>query len=330
MGQKELTILTPIIVKLGEEFASVQNPTLNYLEFVFTDDKPNSNMKGIPESAFASIIDTGILMPVKMADGEISQGHSGTIPIGVISSLDRRQVEDRKQVVGKAALWSKEHPESINLLKESYAAGTPLNMSWELLYTESTIDDIGVEWLQDPVVRAITVVGSPAYVGRTPIESVASEEGAENSEQGNSAMDELETLKAELETLKTKYAELESQLASKNTELESANSELTGLREFKAEADRQAAEKTLLETRLNTLGENGIKYTDEEVAAKREMLLKLDETAFNYLVAELKTAVKEANSGDGDKTNIPGSVSNTGAKSNLEILRKGFETLKLR
>ncbi len=320
MEQKEYTLVTPIVVKFGEAEASVQNPTLNYLEFVFTDNRPNANMKGIPESAFKNIIDTGLLMPVKMADGEISRGHEGTTPIGVISSMDSRQVEDLQQVVGKAALWSKEHPESINILKESYAAGDPLNMSWELLYTDSTMDDNGIEWLNDPIVRAITVVGAPAYGGRTPITTVASKE--EN-------MDELETLKAQLAELETKKTELEAQLAAKVAELETASTELASLREFKAEADRKEAEAQLVSTRVAKLAENGITYTDEELSAKREMLLKLDETAFDYLVAELKNAVKESTSSNETGTPIPGSVSGTNGRSNLELVKEGFKTLKL-
>lgn len=324
--QKEITVLTPIVLKFGEKVASVQNPTLNYLEFVFTDNKPNANNVGIPEAAFASIIDTGILMPVKMADGEISRGHEGTTPIGVISAMDKRQVEDYEQVVGKAALWSKEHPDSINLLKEAYAAGDPLNMSWEVIYTDSTLDDNGTEWIKDPIVRAITVVGAPAYKGRTPIERVASD--ATDSEDLN--VEELETLKAQLAELETKKTELETQLAAKVAELEAASTELAALKEFKAEADRQAAEKQLLETRLATLGENGIKYSEEDVAAKKEMLLKLDETAFNYLVAELKEAIKEEHSEETDKTKIPGPVTKVGTKSPMEVVRDGFQNLKLR
>lgn len=329
MDQKEYTLITPIILKIGEEVASVQNPTLNYLEFVFTDNQPNANRKGIPESAFASLIDTGVLMPVKMANGEISRGHEGTVPIGVISSMDRRQVEDLKQVVGKAALWSKEHPESIKILKESYAAGDPLNMSWELLYTESTTDDSGNEWLQDPVVRAITVVGAPAYGGRTPIESVASKTTSNISSSEDANVDELENLKTQLTNLQAEKAELERKLAEKSAELEAANTELASLKEFKAAVDKREAEAQLLSNRLAKLAESGINYTDEEVSAKREMLLNLDEVAFDYLVAELKDAVKEAASGD-ETSKIPGSVtSTTSTKSNLEIVREGFKSLKL-
>jgi hypothetical protein len=316
MDQKEFTLVTPIVVKIGEEFASVQNPTLNYLEFVFTDDKANANKKGIPQSAFSHLIDTGILMPVKMADGEISRGHDNTVPIGVISHLDERQGEDRNQVVGKAALWSREHPDSVNLLKESYAAGDPLNMSWELLYTESSVDEDNNEWILDPVVRAITVVGAPAYQGRTPITTVASED--EN-------MDELEQLKAQLEQVK---AELEAKIAELNSALETANTELSSLREFKAEADRKDAEATLFSNRIAKLIESGIKYTDEELSAKRENLLKLSDEAFDYLVAELKDAVKEVASSTDEATQIPGPISRND-RSRMEVLKDGFKNLKL-
>ena len=162
-------------LKLRQVAEAEANPLITWMEFVFTDDKPNVNSQGVKQNSFASIIDTGMYMPVKMEEGKIG-GHSLSKPIGTIKHLEHADSE----VVGVAAVWNKERPSDIALLRESYANGEPLNISFELQYVDFEIDDDGVEWLVDPTVRAATIVSNPAYGGRTPIISLASDKNATN------------------------------------------------------------------------------------------------------------------------------------------------------
>ena len=311
-----------------EAFAAKNNPTLSLMEFIFTDDKPNANKQGIPESAFANIINTGTLMPIKMSEGGISPGHAGTLPLGVISSLEKKPAEDRNLIVGKAALWSKERPEDVQMIKEAYAAGKPLNISWEVLYTETEVDENGITWLIDPTVRAATFVGVPAYDGRTHLISVASKDLKIEEN-----MNELETKLADAETKKTeaetKLAKAESDVTKLTSDLATANAELTSLRDFKAKTEQAQAEAALLSSRLAKFAEAGLTYKPEEVDAKKAMWLKMDEEAFNYMVSEMK-ALASVKGAEASKTEppIPASVTNTTPKNTIEIVREGLKSLK--
>ena len=189
---EKINVISEVLIN-KEAQASLDNPTLTKLSFVFTDNQPNGNNKAIPTSAFPKIIKTGVFMPIKMAEGEIALDHTGAVPLGVIASLKEKKVsEGIDQVVGEAVLWSKERPEDVDYVKTAFASGEKLNISWELLYSDSEIDDNGVEWLSDPVVKAATFVGIPAYLGRTPVLELASQNLPDNnylhiepSEDGN-------------------------------------------------------------------------------------------------------------------------------------------------
>lgn len=163
---KTLNITSPIKF---ESHADIQeNELLTWISFVFADNQPNGNGQGIPKSAFGSLVETGSYMPIKMEEGRIG-GHSQSTPLGVVKDLN---ISENK-VLGNAALWNDERPADVSLLKESQSKGTPAQISFELFYTESLIDDGGVEWLQDPSVKAATIVIAPAYLGRTPITAIA-------------------------------------------------------------------------------------------------------------------------------------------------------------
>jgi hypothetical protein len=159
--------------KFLEEFASVTtNPTCSYAKFVLTDDIPNLNKKRIDISEFDNLIKTGIYMPIKMTPGEITV-HSSATPLGVISHLKKTN----NQVIGLAALWNEERPDDIKMIKESYKKGVPLELSWEILYTDSSVDETTkVEDLKNCVLRGITFVAKPAYDGRTPIIALSQRE----------------------------------------------------------------------------------------------------------------------------------------------------------
>lgn len=166
---KELTITVPL--KIVESAEAESHPLLTWMEFVFADNKPNGNMQGIPTESFPSILSTGQYMPIKMDEGKIG-GHTSSKPLGVIRELSQAQ----DTISGVAAIWHKERPSDVALLRESYANGEPLDISFELIYSEFEVDDNGVEWLLDPTVRAATIVSNPAYEGRTPVLSIAGED----------------------------------------------------------------------------------------------------------------------------------------------------------
>ena len=74
--------------KFSEASTAVSlNPMLNWMKFVLLDDLPNGNKQRVPKEEFDNIIKTGIHMPIKVSAGEISPGHQGTFPIGVITNL---------------------------------------------------------------------------------------------------------------------------------------------------------------------------------------------------------------------------------------------------
>ncbi len=148
------------------------NPLGVAMRFVFTDDQPNKNLQGIPQTAFAGLVNSGRLMPVKMEEGRIG-GHFDSTPLGAIDVLE---VAENK-IVGNAILWANERPSDIALLRDRR---DNIHVSFEVKYSEFEIDDNGVEWLLNPVVQAATIVSNPAYQGRTPILSIASEDDLNN------------------------------------------------------------------------------------------------------------------------------------------------------
>jgi hypothetical protein len=156
--------------ELGEAFSSVLiNPAVSWAKFILTDDRPNENNQRIPLSEFPNLIKSGTYMPVKMAKGEIKDGHEDSEPLGVMAHLK----QEGNKIVALAALWSRERPADIQYIKNLIDAGTPVNVSWEILYGDIGLGDDGVVDLSDTALRAATIVGMPAYAGRTQILAVA-------------------------------------------------------------------------------------------------------------------------------------------------------------
>jgi hypothetical protein len=151
------------------ESAVMLNPAVTWAKFVLTDSLPNKNKQRVPESEFQNLIKSGIYMPIKMARGKINDGHGSADPLGVITNL----TVEGNAIVGLAALWSEERRDDIKLLKERSKNKQPTNLSWEIIYTDSRIDENGVEELLGTSLKASTIVGMPAYGGRTPILAIA-------------------------------------------------------------------------------------------------------------------------------------------------------------
>ena len=282
--KKLLTLLSefPAVNAEGDEaFSSLTiNPTVTWIKFVLTDDKPNANRQRVPGDEFDNIIRTGTNMPIKMASGGIKDGHEESLPIGVITHL--KKLKD--QVIGLAALWSRERPEDVDLIKTKYSNREPLELSWELLYGESSVTDDGVEDLKDIALRAVTFVGRPAFEGRTPVLAVAAKTDTNLEDK---KLEELEVLKQKVAELEGLLAEKDTALSSKDTELATASSELTELRDFKASILKEREESEKLDAIVKKFSEAGIQKDSEYFVSNKEMLLGLSEVALNFMLQEL-------------------------------------------
>ena len=159
-----------VIDQFGEAAASAMatDQVVTWAKFILTDDKPNVNGQRVPEEEFDNLIRTGNHKPVKMALGEIKDGHEDAKPIGVITNL----IKDGNKVIALAALWDHERSEDVSHVKDLVKSGKPVNVSWEILYGNSRIKN-GISDLLDIVLKAVTIVGMPAYAGRTQLLAVA-------------------------------------------------------------------------------------------------------------------------------------------------------------
>ena len=281
-----------------------KNQHFRWAKFVLTDDKPNKNNQRIPREEFDNLIKTGVYAPFKVARGQINDGHEFAEPIGVIAKL--LQVEDK--VIGLAALWPRERKDDVEYLEELHKSGNPLNVSWEILYTDSEIDDSGVENLKNVSLVGATIVGLPAYAGRTPVIAVASEA---NTKMEVDNMDDKEK------------AALNEQDPEQGTQTESEqNQEFIALSEYnalKAEYDALKSEyeslKANLETlqsayagevRLKTIRQKfasvGINKPDSYFEENRERLLSLSDDAIDFMLQEMVAGLTKES---GASVNLP-------------------------
>ena len=273
--------------KVNESFASLLlNPNVTWAKFILTDDEPNGNKIRIPKEEFSNIINSGIHMPIKMTLGKI-EGHEASMPIGVITHL--KEVANR--IEGLAALWNSERPEDIGLLKEKKDNDETLNISWEIGYTMTTDSEKyeGVMDLYHTVLKAATLVETPAYEGRTTILALAEME-KKDMEEKELKIKELEKSLTELQEEKEGLLEkLNSSLAS----VEELSTEVDGLKEFKSEveSERELAEK-MASIRLQ-FTEAGIEKDEEYFVENSETLLALDEGSLKFLIAEVLAFGKE-------------------------------------
>jgi hypothetical protein len=313
------------------------NPLVTFVKFILTDDKPNGNKQMVPKEEFANLIKSGIFMPLKMHLGEIKDGHSESFPIGVITQLK----EEGDRILGIAALWNKERPEDIELIKTKFANKEPLNLSWEIKYTQSELNETGIEILKDTALRAVTLVGLPAYGGRTPILAVASQEkidkilkivsnleisddikrelqaelsGISNKEEKNTEaeLDEKE-FNVQLDALNAKITQLTEDLriktealAAKETELNSVSEEVASLKTYKADIEKKEKEVTRINEIKQKFSSVGIKKEDSYFAEKKDTLLALDEVQLDFIIQELvafSSTIKPPP--DGKKPGVP-------------------------
>ena len=291
------------------EAAIAANQAFNYLKFILTDDEPNANRQRIPKEEFENLIRTGFFTPLKMAQGEIEDGHENSVPLGVITHLK----ESDNQIRGLAALWSKERPEDVDILRKAYAEKRPINISWELAYLASSFEDDGTENLHDVSLIAATIVGLPAYKGRTKAIEFASQKEKEkkNMEELEKVQKELEDTKELLTTSETETKGLKEQLA----ELEGQSEELKTLKEFKASIDKEVEEEKAINTIKEKFSGAEVEKDDEYFSENREMLLSLSEDSLEFMLQEFVSfASVSDDDDDDDPPNIPNARNKKGKK----------------
>lgn len=288
----------------SEEMASItKNDLVTWAKFVLTDDQPNKNKRIVPQSQFDNLITSGIHMPIKMAYEEIGEYHDDAVPIGVITNLKKV----KNQVIGLAAFWTKERPEDVAMLKERYASKKPIDVSWELLARENELEDGNIE-LEDVKMTAATIVGLPAYGGRTPILQMA----AELKKQEDKILDELEKVKQELQDAldanKKLSDELDEVKASMKT-FDELQKEAEELRKFKEEIDAEKEREDKLSDLKDRFVEAGINKDDEYFVENADRLLKLDDDSIEFMLQEMvafaKTSEDSEETASEEKKKVP-------------------------
>jgi len=307
---KKLKLSSPI--ELIAE-AGVSNPNLGWLSFVLTDSEPNNNKQGIRKDAFAVLIESGQLMPVKMARGEIAADHTGAEPLGAIAELSI----DESKVLGKAAIWKRDRAEEYEILTAMSADNKLPHISWEIAYTESELDDDGVEWISDPMLRAATIVGDPAYGDRTPILSVASNTAPDEDLEDD---DEEESGDEEDDDVEDEEGEEDAEQLKRIEELETQVKELQA---YKDTIEQVAANATLLESRVAKLTAAGVELTQEEIEAEKESWLEMSDEIFASMLNVLKKIKPKA----ATSARIPDVVGDS-TESTIDVVRKGLRKMK--
>lgn len=297
--------------EMGEAFASAMlNPTVTWAKFVLTDDQTNANGERVPHEEFPNLIKSGIHMPVKMVFGEI-QGHPNSRPLGTITHLKEVQNEDGSfAIVALAALWSKERPADIEYIKQRFAEKKSVDTSWEILYEDSTLNNEknSVD-LHGTVLSATTIVGNPAYQGRTPFLAISSKKEAEitNEEITEDISMEVKDLEAklaelepqlatalsEIERLKNEKAEKETEIATLTEQNTAKETELATLRDFKASVEAEAARIEKLETIKTKFNEAGLNRDDKYFTDNEAKLLKMDDEGLEFFIQEMAANLSE-------------------------------------
>jgi len=265
------------------------NPFLTYVRFILTDSMPNSNGHIIPQEEFSNLIQTGLYMPLKMAVGEIKEGHEDAVPLGVITHLR----VDGNKIRGVAALWNKERPADIALIKERYAEGEALDLSWEIGFDpdESQYNEDGYLVLRGCVLRATTLVGIPAYMGRTNITDVdmSSDDKSKEEETVTELEKKIETLTTELQAAKERITELEeNQITSE------MKAELERLQTFEEEVLAEAKRLEVLAEIRDAFEQAGVEKPDNFFEDNEEQLLAMKEgDMLDFFIANLVSEEEE-------------------------------------
>jgi len=276
------------------------NPTLRWIKFVVTDDQPNANKQRIPKSEFANLIKTGLHMPIKMAQGFIREGHEFSVPIGTITGL--RDADTF--VEGIAALWGKEFPTEVQLLRDMHDTDERPQLSWEILYSDSSIDkDTEIEDFEDVALSAVTVVGMPAYEGRTPIVSMAALEAYRITQEEQEDMEKtLEDLTKLVEDLKGEKATLQEEFDTLSDEMKVLKVEHGELVSFKEKVEAASARSERIVALIELFSNSGVAISEEDFGekGKAEKLLSMELDQLEFLLQDLALFSSEEAGGEKD------------------------------
>lgn len=345
-----------------EAFSSITlNPTLKWMKFILTDDQPNGNKQRVPKEEFENLIKSGINMPIKMAFGTIKEGHDDSFPIGVITHLK----EVGNKIEGLAALWYKERKEDVEFLRSMFDQGSTPQVSWEIPYENSEIVD-GIETLRGTALRAATIVGMPAYAGRTPIIAMASTKvgtivekidkqeeltkeefealddyytkarklSSESSLEDLKNMEELEKVQKDLAEAQDRVKELEAELRSETDAKAAIEKEKQDLAEYKEAVEAEKARGKKLESIRTKFTDAGIKKDDEYFESNEDMLLGMDDTALEFMIQEwvafASASSNDEEEEDDDKESNSSRIPNFSASKNSFNIKEAAEALRAR
>jgi hypothetical protein len=160
--------------------ADFSNPFVSVISFILTDFLPNKNGQAVAIEEKDRIIETAKGMPFKM--NVETGGHEGAETIGPIVKTWFGNDNNRPVVYAEAIIWKLEYPDIDRFIQEKYQNQEPLAVSWELLYSDSEVDNNNVQWLKNVIVTGVALVSQPAYgTYRTRILAVAEEQTTEAS-----------------------------------------------------------------------------------------------------------------------------------------------------
>ena len=184
-------------------------------------------------------------------------------------------------------MWKREREQDIDYLKTCIAEKIPVNVSWEILHEDSSFDENGIEDLIGTTLKGVTIVGRPAYAGRTPVLEVASTDGEQEQNSEDNTLDELEKLQKEVLDLKATLASKEAELTEKETLIAEKETELVPLREFKASVEAEAAALAKFQEVKEVFVKAGIEKPDTYYEENKDKLLNMDQASLEFMVQEL-------------------------------------------
>lgn len=264
------------------------NPNVAWMKLLLTDDKYNANRQRIPREEFANVLRTGLFMPLKMAYGEISEGHDNTFPLGVMTHLKT----EGNSIQALAALWDRERHEDVEFLKNRYSEGKGINISWELTYTDEENEDDGVA-LKNVSMNAATIVGMPAYQGRTPALALSSTEEGDSMENTIELTEHERLMNEQKSQYDAKISELQASLETVQTELTSLKPQYEELANFKKTVEEAEAKEKRLASIRQKFVDASLEITDEYFNERAESFAGMSDEQLEFFIQELVAAFEK-------------------------------------
>jgi hypothetical protein len=268
------------------------NPNVAWMKFSLTDDEYNANKQRIPREEFANVLKTGLFMPLKMAVGEISEGHDNTFPIGVMTHLKT----ENNSIQALAALWDRERHEDVEFLKKRYNEGKSIDISWELTYTDEDIEESGVV-LRNVAMNAATIVGIPAYQGRTGALALSSKGKKGDSMDTIELTEHKRLMDEQKQTYETKITDIQASLNSVQKELNELKPKYEDLATYKQKIEEAEAKKTKLTSIRQKFIDANLDITDEYFDERAETFAGMDDEQLSFFIQELIAAFKPKEEG---------------------------------